>query len=237
MKKLGLPLIAGMGVMLSGCLSDGTVDNFFKRKASWASFLGGGDIKQTCEAGSPDHIRAVYNADRSVQVRIYDLQANGNGHSYRTRILAHAVGSKALPLFDPASWVIPSDMTKEISQAEWVEFKKRLETDGIHETAPEGRTLFSGSFFWIVSGCLDGQFKFNVWEYPDQAFRDLGLAAFLFDRDRDPIPVHKPKGDERITKSMLSYQNYNRSGFTHYDLRVGDLEILHGREYDPTRNY
>lgn len=237
MKILGLPLIAGMGLILSGCMSDGTIDNYFKRKATWASFVGGGDIKQACEAASPDHIRAFYNGDKTVQVRIYDIQPVQDAYQYRSRILASGIGHNAMPLFDPSSWVSPSDTAKSISETEWTEFKTALMNDGLTQPAPVGRTLFSGSFFWVVSGCLDGQFQFNVWEHPDPNFKALSFPAFLFARDQDRIPIHKPKGDERITSRMLSYQSYKKLTFDYYDFEVGDKEILQGRNYDPNRTY
>ena len=218
--------------LLGGCMSDGEVGNIFKRKATWADFVGGGDIKAACQPGSENRYRAVYNANRADQVRIYDVLAQSDGGRIRTRVLQRGItaGTQILP-FAENTVLDPSDTSGVVSAGEIAALESQFLADGLDGAAPVGRRLFSGSFFWLVSGCVNGQFQFNAWEYPDPSYQALTFPETLFAQDKDPVAISHPAGGERITSLALRDVSFERSGFSHYDLVVEADGVSMGATY------
>ena len=83
---------------LSGCAqaTTGEVSNPLERKWTWIDFISAGDVRRACEPGAPDRMRFVLNADRSRQVRIYDVDPVAK--TVRTRVLVPTLSLKQLPL-------------------------------------------------------------------------------------------------------------------------------------------
>ncbi|RED53910.1 hypothetical protein [Aestuariispira insulae] len=227
-----LAAISVAGALLSGCASDGEVGNIFQRKTTWTDFVSGGDIKAACVPGAANRYRAVYNANRADQVRIYDVATNAGGGVLRTRVLEHAISQNSTiwPL-EKNTLLDPSDNSTPLPVADVAQIEKLFATDGLAAPAPVGRRLFSGSYFWLVSGCVNGQFHFNAWEYPDDSFKGLNFPNMLFARDDDPVKIVFPRGDERITELNLRDVNFERSGFNHYDFIVQSDGVSMGASY------
>ncbi|WP_259780466.1 hypothetical protein [Aestuariispira ectoiniformans] len=235
--KLFQLIVAMSGIsVLSACTSSGEIDNIFKRKATWASFLSGEDIARACAENSGTHIRFTYNGNRAKQVRFYDLVGMGEGWDLRSRVLEAGVPVKAMTMGEIMAAPNPVDKSRRLSEAQAQAVLSGLKSAMTKKGVRPGERIFSPSYFWLAASCQDGVFTFRAWDYPDRGFADAEFAPYLFDYDPIDIPVSQPKGDQRITP--ITYGPFKREldNFEHYELSVKESRVILGQTFPPDRN-
>lgn len=209
-------LLAG----IAACSATGEIDDPILRRFNWEDFINGGDIRRAC---GPDVVRyrMVLNADRTEQLRIYDLDAGGPTATLRTRVRQVWWSPTEIPLsaaardvYRPAEGIAPLDRQAAGS------LLAALNADLSGETTRAGAILLSEWHFWIVSGCDRGRTVFGVWTWPDADYKALRFPDIVFGHDPTGVPVHQPRTDRR-----LSINDYNPRR-----TRGGDLYLLHVRE-------
>jgi hypothetical protein len=191
---LALTLAVGLGA----CAYHGNFDDPVQRRVQWFSFLGGDDIKATCQpgaSGSTDRYRFVYNGRYGEQVRAYELVGDGGGGAYLT---ARATGKYAnlaeVNLEDPLGPLRWKESRATLNGATFSLFKQALAADGfLQPPKTEGQRFSSNSFYWLVSGCHEGQFHFGAWKYPSEDFQKLQFPKLLLVRDQTGMAFNPPR--------------------------------------------
>jgi hypothetical protein len=178
---------------LAACSYRGDIDNPVTYKATWFSYLDGGDIRAACAEGALDRYRLVYNARYEEQLRSYEITADGGGGAY---FVARAMGRANLAevslddLLSPWRW---QRSQTQLTPAEMRQFVSTLEASGMFAGAPVGLRLFSGDFYWVASACRNGVFYYNAWLHPSERFARLRFPPFVFTRDKTGLPVNPPR--------------------------------------------
>lgn len=231
MRRHALPIVLATLVtgLLAGCTTDGEIDNPAQRRATWFSFLSGDDIAAECEASGRERYRLTYIADREIQVRVYDIDADVTPTpQLRTRVLQVAASEWfPVPLFeDPSRPFRPYDFVTSLSDDDLNAVREDLLKAGWStEPPPIGRKIASHSYAWLVAGCRDGAFSFQVWEYPDAEFANLTFPDVLFAVDNSAIDVVPPPTDgERRTFNRFmgrTGDNMPSDGRELYNMQVG----------------
>lgn len=184
------------GLFVAACAPSGEIDNYVERRAGWIGFIGGRDIRAACEPGAPERYRFTYNANRIVQVRVYDLvrRADDAG-ALRTRVLTGNQLPLTLSFEDLPGLLAPIDRAAILPRAEAAGIVAALDADGFRGRPPVGARYDSGGYYWLVAGCRDGRFLFNAWRHGDGRFEDLTFPARLFARDpiAEAVPVRAPR--------------------------------------------
>jgi hypothetical protein len=186
-------------ILLAGCASNGEIDNPLTRRSTWFSFISGEDIATSCRADGGERYRLTYIADRNIQVRIYDINADVTPvPQLRSRIMTVAA-SDWFPwevLSDPSRPFRPFDKVETLSPAKLDAIRQDLLASGWStQPAPVGKKIASTSYAWLVAGCRNGQFSFQAYEYPDPAFQALTFPEILFQVDNNDIAVRQPPTD------------------------------------------
>jgi hypothetical protein len=188
-------------LITSACSYQGNDSNLFERKLSWYSYLNGDDIQANCSIGSSDHMRMIYNAVRSEQVRTYDINtqredaAGDLGTRMKSRVLKPAnlpdMGFGSLHDFltpwrgeEATVWLRDSDLALL-----WSALANSL----AFEPAPRGLHMDGEDFFWVISLCKEGVFSFNAWKWPSDSFKALSFDELLFAWDMNETPVNPPR--------------------------------------------
>jgi hypothetical protein len=187
-----------MAYLVGGCAYHGPartdIDNPAVRKVAWFSYLDGNDIRQGCVAGALDRFRLVYNGQYERQIRSYEVvQASPNpGDAY---FIARAMGQTNLAevklndLLAPWQW---QKSETQLSGAELDQFRDLLTQSGWGSGAPQGKILHSRDFYWVASGCRNGQFHFDAWVDAQGDFREIKFQDFLLARDKTGVAFRKP---------------------------------------------
>ena len=187
-----------MAYLLCGCAYHGAatsdIDNPAVRKVAWFSYLDGNDIRESCVAGSPDRFRLVYNGQYEKQLRSYEVTAEGtqNGGAY---FAARALGQSNAAevslddLMAPWRW---QKSESRLSSAEFDQFRDLLTQSGWGSGAPQGKLLHSRDFYWVASGCRNGQFHFDAWVAAQVDFQRIKFRDFLLARDKTGIAFRQP---------------------------------------------
>ncbi len=187
-----------MAYVLGGCAYHGPartdIDNPAVRKVAWFSYLDGNDIRQSCAPGTLDRFRLVYNGQYEKQIRSYEItQASPNpGGAY---FIARAMGATNLAevrlndLLAPWNWQ-RSEM--QLSGPDLDQFRELLLQSGWGQGAPQGKILHSRDFYWVASGCRNGQFHFDAWVDAQGDFKEIKFQDFLLARDKTGVAFRKP---------------------------------------------
>lgn len=224
-----LPAFLAGVALLAGCASSGEIDNPLQRRATWFSFISGEDIASECVASGREHYRLTYIADRDVQVRIYDIDAETTPTpQLRSRIMTVAASDWfPMPILtDPSRPFRPYDSIAPLS----TETTQAIVDDLIQagwstSPAPVGRKIASHSFTWLAAGCRNGVFSFQVWEYPDETFLGLAFPSILFQADTSGIAVntHPSDGERRTYNAFIgrTADNMPGDGRHLYNMEIG----------------
>ena len=222
-------------LVLAGCAqgSSGEVSNLFERKWTWIDFISAGDIRRACAPGAADRVRFVLNADRSRQVRVYDLDTAAG--TLRTRVLVPTVSLKQLPIDSSlADLFSPADFTVQVDEdtlagitAAW-----RRDIDAPRGERPDH--LLTEWHFWLVGACIDGRYRFDVWVSPDADYRALQFPARLLPNDISNIPVYRQGAGKRL--GVNDYNPARQQGFSHYMLHLRDDAVVIGQTYGEDRS-
>jgi len=185
-----------LGIGLAACAYHGNFDDPIQRRFQWYSFIGGDDIKADCRqrtSGKLDRYRFVYNGRYAEQLRAYELVGDSAGGAYLT---ARATGAYAnlahVTLNDPLGPLRWKESRAPLGATEFNAIKQALDADGfLQPPKTVGRRFSSNGFYWLVSGCREGQFHFGAWIYPTQDFLALHFPALLLARDQTGLAFNK----------------------------------------------
>lgn len=227
----------------AACTTDGDISDPLHRRTTWFSYLSADDIERSCQAGGGDRVRLVYWADRTYQVRTYDIAFRPDGTARMvTNVLSGRINDwfPWKPTEDPLGPATPERSEVTLSGEVAQDLKSNLVAADFLGPPPEdGRRLASHSFFWLAGGCADGQFHFQVWEHPDAAFRALEFPPLLFQADPSRIPVRYPPQDDKRRVNRLGGGDATDAPSGHhlrYDLIVHPDGVSQGRSYDDPKD-
>lgn len=188
--------------LLAGCAYHGDsvtdIDNPLVQKTAWFSFLDGHDIRQACAAlgpKAPARYRLVYNGQYEEQLRVYEIDAvpSGGGNLHvRTKghtNLADWWIRDTSDLLAPWRW---RESRTALSAAEMMQFKTLLAESGFGSGAPQGLRLPSQDFYWVASGCEDGQFHFYAWRARNGRLDAARFQDFLLRHDGTGLAFRPP---------------------------------------------
>lgn len=189
-RRLALALASIM--VLAACEYGGPAGNFITQRLTWLSYLDGEDIREACGPGAPDRYRLVYNADYENQARGYDaIPLPGGGAVLRVQVDRGLV-IDSVRLDEVLQLGVPVGGAVRLSEAEFAELQARLLESGAFAPPPVGLRLNSRQFYWIVSGCRDGDSFLTGYRFPSERFEQITFDQFLFRRDRSGVPIRRP---------------------------------------------
>lgn len=192
LKKALLVLITASAA-LAGCASQGPTNDPVQRHFSWEYYVGGDDIAQRCQPGTPDRYRMVYNAIYDEQRRSYDFTPLEQGAMMlEARAMAPA-NLLTIPLNDPiAPWRGAVGLRK-LSAEEFAGIKAALQQAGLGKPSPKGLFLRGDDFYWTASACIDGRFHFYAWNNEQPGFAALPFLAALAPFDTTGVAPNPPR--------------------------------------------
>ncbi len=163
-------------LLLAACAASTPVRVPGSPSAAWSAYLVGEDIRGTCRRGGADHVRLVLNAAHLQRLRTFEVRGDGEGASVETRVVPTA----ELPAFTLARPRGDGDgraETLRLTPAQLAIFLERIAVTSGFRTPPPGAFLPTGAFYWLVSGCHQGQYFLAVFDWPSDRF--LETAAPL----------------------------------------------------------
>lgn len=176
---------------LAGCAyRDGDIGDPVTRKFHWFSFVAGEDIRSTCQAGTPDRYRLVYNGIYDEQLRIYELD------SLRRLLAVHVVQQGKAARLGSDDLLGPwraEERKVPLDQATYDRLVAEFAASAMFAPPPVGLDLPSRSFYWTAAICKDGQYGFTAWKYPSAVFDKIAFAQSLFALDPTGVPVNEAK--------------------------------------------
>lgn len=216
--KARLRLLVGLialSLLAAACAYRGPAGNLVTQQATWISYLNGDDIRAQCAAGAPDRYRFVYNANRNRHTRAYDVWDVREGAVVEQMVDRGVVFDAGQPVaFGQIG--VPDRARITIGPDEFAELESRMQSSGVFAPPPVGLRLASRGFYWIVSGCRDGQFFLTGFRHPSEEFERIQFATFLEDRDRTGIrypilpPTARARSLQRCPRGNGSTANNNR---------------------------
>jgi hypothetical protein len=226
-------LVIALLVGLAGCASTGPTDNPIRRSLTWFSYLGGDDLRATCQPGSPERYRFVYNARAEEQIRTYDIIVGPSGEG---RLESHVISNgdlDRLSVNDPLRPWRGEEAEVTVGAAEVGALRSALAASGFDRPAPRGAFLRSDDFFWIVSACRDGDFRFNAYSRDMPSFQDIRFDAPLQSMDpltarvavNPPRALTLPPFQTAVQMSRLSPGMYGRPP---WQVQVGENGLRTG---------
>ncbi len=227
--RLGRHLALGglVAVVLAACTAyPEQMDLPGVQKLTWYSYLNGDDLRGSCQPGTPGRYRFVYNADYNKQLRTYDVRVEGDAARVLARVQSGrgiAASRITLTLDDPiASWRWRSAENR-LDSASFGRLEAALTQSGLFEPAPQGLKLYSDAFYWVASGCKDGQFFFQAWDYPSDRFQALSFPALLLASDGTGMPVIPPQPRDLAAqfRRQPSSRGPNQDASPYFVLEVG----------------
>lgn len=175
-----------------GCAYEGGgIDNPFTRRFTWFSFVAGDDIRQSCQEGGQDRLRAIYNGFWMDQVRVYELGDGVDPYVLRQRVL-EGVSVRLWSSNDIMAPFRGVTAERALSAEQHEKLMGEFIRSGLLEPPPVGLRLNSDDFYWTVVGCLNGQFVFNAWLHPRPSFRALTFPEALMALDETGVPFNHP---------------------------------------------
>ncbi len=217
-------------ILLVACQSTGNIGDPISRRSGWIDFIGGGDIRRACTAGSQNTYRLVYNANREDQVRIYDLTETAAGGTLRVRVLTGKVrldgatlGSDFLRSFQP------EDTVTQLEPRNVELILQAMQADEVFETPPEEQKVLSEWHFWVISACRNGRYLFDVRVDPTPPLETLAFPEALKAVDFASAPYPAPPPEKR--RERYEIRTTEDFTFRHYELDVYPDHIRQGYVY------
>lgn len=184
--------LSALIVGVAGCAYEGDgLDNPFMRRFTWFSFAAGDDIRQSCQEGGQDRLRAIYNGFWMDQVRVYELGDGADPYVLRQRVL-EGVSVRLWTTRDVMAPFRGATAERTLSAEQHEKLVGEFIRSGLKEPPPVGLRLNSDGFYWTVVGCLNGQFVFNAWLYPRADFMALTFPEALMALDQTGVPFNHP---------------------------------------------
>jgi len=167
--KRRIGILCGLAVLLAACATPAPVRVPGSPNPAWSSYLVGDDIRSVCRAGDADRVRLVLNASHLQRLRTFEVRGDATGALVETRVVPTA----DLPTFTTASprggGPSPSD-TLRLTPAQLAIFMERIAVTSGFRTPPPGAYLPSAGFYWVVTGCHQGQYFLSVFDWPTDRF-------------------------------------------------------------------
>jgi len=213
--RYGFSVIVG-ALTLAGCTyGGGDMGEPVTRKFHWFSYVAGDDIQATCQPGSPDRFRLVYNGRYDQQLRMYDLDSVRHLLIAKVTTPGNASRLSADDLLAP--WRATESKT-QLDQTGYEAMVSAFAAAGLFGPPAVGRELPSHGFHWAAASCKDGQFRFTGWAYPETDLMALPFVVPLLAADATGIPVNPPGP---IVYDPQYEDNLKRGQVTSFQLKVG----------------
>ncbi len=122
--------------------------------------------------------------------------------------IARAIGPTNLAEVELNDLLAPWRWQKSESQlsgGELDQFRDLLTQSGWGKGAPQGKILHSRDFYWVASGCRNGQFHFDAWVHAQGDFPEIKFQEFLLARDKTNV-AFRPAGQGRTPRSHRAGQ-------------------------------
>jgi hypothetical protein len=221
-------LILGLGLALATITGAARADNFLLRGFTWFGYLEGKELREACAPGAPDWLRFVYNGVYQEQVRVYEARRQTPAES--ALVSARVLTRLNLSGFRPSEIFLGTRDPRSELGADTARFDAllaALRDDGFGQPVPKGLTLPSDGFYWVVSGCVAGQWHIQGWVHPTERFNALRFPAQLFALDQTGVAVNKPRavdaGERMRARSGNQAQLDVQPAF---DVRLTDEGVL-----------
>ena len=174
--------------------------------------------------------RFVYNAIYGEQVRIYDVTLGRDGRGeLEAVVLPGGITLGGFTLGDLAGQYNGARAETRIGFAEGRALQQAVAESGIDAPPPVGLRLRSDSFYWTVSTCVDGRFRFTAFEDPSPGFAALRFPAVLFRLDGTGVPINPPRPLEATgpfqPNTRFETGPYRRTG-PRFEIQVGQNGIV-----------
>lgn len=200
----GLACLLAAVTVLAACSFERRAGNPVERRATYFSYLAGEDIRKSCWSGADDRYRLVYNANFTNHVRTYEItglhEAAGGVLDVEVFSPQHdPVLNIRLPLWP---WQGQRAITP-LDGDDMVAIHAALKLSGAFAKPQTGLKLDSASYYWLMTGCVGGQFWFNGFAWPSDAFAGLAFPDILARYDRSGVPMIEPApGDGPLHGSL-----------------------------------
>ncbi|MBR9972425.1 hypothetical protein [Magnetospirillum sulfuroxidans] len=205
-----------VGLTLAGCTyGGGDMADPLTRKFHWFSYVAGDDIRATCQAGTPDRFRLVYNGVYDQQLRLYEVDSVRRLLSVKVTAPGNASRLSGDDLLAPWRAVEGSVPLEPAAYAQLVD---DFTAAGLFGPPAIGRELPSRGYHWSAASCKDGRFRFTGWTYPDAGFEALPFAVTLFAVDPTGVAVARPGP---IAVDPQYEEKLRRGEVTSFSLKVG----------------
>lgn len=214
-------LLFAAAALASCTWSGGDIGNPVERKFHWFSFVEGEDIRATCDAGTPDRFRLVYNGIYDEQLRIYEL--DGLRRLLIVRVVDQGRGAGLSTGDILAPWRAV-EAKVQLDQAGYDRLVAAFAQGGMFAPPPVGLELPSRSFHWTAATCHGGRYGFTAWKYPSAAFAAMGFDTALFALDPTGIPVNRAR---EVGFDPLWESKARRNEVVNFSLRVTADGLLH----------
>lgn len=227
---MNMPMAAVFGIvaMLTGCEYSDSFSNPVSRNFSWFEYVGGRGLKEACGPGTSDRMRFVYNGNYDEQIRTYDVRELPDGRGAMVSAWVRGDGNLIVGI-DLPELRLPWDgdrVEETIDLRAFAKLQDTLKADRFDSDRPMVLQLPSNEYYWVVTGCLDGQFYSNAWLYPSKRFKLLMFPDILLAHDRTGIAFR----DAATAKVYEDYPNQRLGdrGSSDYSflIQLGDEGVL-----------
>ncbi|NBC32939.1 MAG: hypothetical protein GVY13_09720 [Alphaproteobacteria bacterium] len=221
-----LALLLACVVLLTGCEYEGPAGNFLSQRLTWLSYLDGEDIREACGPGAPDRYRLVYNADYDDQARGYDvIPLPGGGAVLRVQVDRGLVIDR-VQLDEVLQLGVPDRSAVRLSPEEVAALEERLSESGAFAPPPVGLRLNARQFYWIVSGCRDGDFFLTGYRFPSDRFQQITFDDFLFRRDPSGVPIRRPTRSTYEREAFGCDSRARQEGRACFNVEIGENGLV-----------
>lgn len=207
---------------VAGCAyQGGDIGDPVTRKFHWFSYVEGEDIKSTCQPGTPDRTRLVYNGIYEEQLRMYEL--DGLRRLLTVRVVDQGNGARFSAEDLSGPWRA-EEKTVPLDEPTYGRLVAAFTASAMFAPPPVGLDLPSHSYYWTAATCKDGRYGFTAWKYPSPAFDAIAFAQPLFALDPTGVPVNaaKPLRVDPQWQDMAK-----RHEVTTFTLTVGKAGLVH----------
>jgi hypothetical protein len=103
---------------------------------------------------------------------------------------ALAIIRDPLDLLDPWRWTVSES---RLGPEDFAAFVSVLEDSGLWRPFAATMSLLSTEFYWVASGCRDGQFVFKAWRFGTPRYDALAFPELLLGYDETGIALNRPR--------------------------------------------
>jgi hypothetical protein len=176
--------------------ADRNVDMPVVRSFTWFGYVGGVDIRSTCQPGGRSRVRLVYNALSEEQVRTYELFLQPDGTAGLNIGVLADQGVVASVTVTESEVANPWRMKKGqrlLDAAQTRELMALLQESAAFGPPRDGLRLPDNDFWWTVASCRNGVWGFQAYHFPTDGFSNVKFAEKLFALDNVPVAVNRPR--------------------------------------------